>query len=87
MNSALPGSRKRVVREVGQTFNDQNEEDRIRRFQEAHEAEMVERAVAQMPPSYKHRPTAFYNLVNHEVANQDMLKWTTLRESMVPPCA
>lgn len=65
---------------VTQTFNDQSEEKRIRNFQDAHEAEIVERAVAQMPPTYKHRPAAYYNVLNHEVANQDMLKWMDLAE-------
>lgn len=63
-----------------QTFNDAAEEERIATFQAAHEAEIVERAVAQVPPSYKHRPTAYYNVLSHEVANQDMLKWMDLAE-------
>lgn len=65
---------------VSQLFVDPGEEERLRVFNDAHEAEIVQRSQKSLPPSVKNRHSAFYNLVNHDVANGDMLKWIDLAE-------
>lgn len=65
---------------VNQTYVCPAEEERMRTFTDAHEVEIVERAQQQIPPSIKNRQTSFYNMVNHDVANADMLKWYDLAE-------
>ncbi|CAD7938197.1 unnamed protein product [Amoebophrya sp. A25] len=64
-----------------QRFLDPVEEDRFAQFGEAHEVEQVHRALAQVPPTVKNRPSAFYNILNpHEVHDVDMIKWLDLAE-------
>ncbi|CAD7954158.1 unnamed protein product [Amoebophrya sp. A120] len=64
-----------------QQFLDPAEEERIAQFQEAHEVEQVHRALAQVPPTIKNRPSAFYSVINpDEVHNVDMVKWLDLAE-------
>jgi hypothetical protein len=60
---------------VTQQYNDAAEEERMRTFHDAHEVEMVERGMRQVPPTVKNRQAAFYNVVNHEVGNAGMLRW------------
>lgn len=65
---------------VTQIYTDAAEEERMRTFNDVHEVEIVERAQRQIPPTIKNRPTSFYNMINHDVANADMLKWIDLSE-------
>eukprot|EP00746_Dinoflagellata_sp_MGD_P163858 gnl/MRDRNA2_/MRDRNA2_92127_c0_seq1.p1 gnl/MRDRNA2_/MRDRNA2_92127_c0~~gnl/MRDRNA2_/MRDRNA2_92127_c0_seq1.p1 ORF type:complete len:590 (-),score=110.26 gnl/MRDRNA2_/MRDRNA2_92127_c0_seq1:11-1702(-) len=65
---------------VNQLYVDPGEEERMRTFNDAHETEIVQRAQKQLPPTVKNRHTAFYNAVNHDIANGDMLKWIDLAE-------
>merc|ERR1719191_569528 len=40
----------------------------------------MERKEAQQPPTMKHRPSQWYNPVNHAFHNEEMLKWVDLAE-------
>jgi len=60
---------------VLQVYKDKDEEDRMRVVDAAHEQEMRERLKAYEPLAMQHRPSQYYNLVNHAVHNEDMLKW------------
>jgi len=52
----------------------------MRGWEESHKIEAVEKAQAQMPPSIKHRPSAYWNVINHRQANADTLKMIDLAE-------
>lgn len=61
-------------------FTDSEEEERMRVADTCHTLDAVERNMAQMPPSIKHRPSAYYNLLNHEVADAEILASIDLAE-------
>jgi hypothetical protein len=63
-----------------QQYTDGDENLRMRGWEEAHKIEAVEKAQAQMPPSIKHRPSAYWNVINHRQANADTLKMIDLAE-------
>jgi len=65
---------------LGQEYIDPDEENRMKIWQEAREVELVEQAQKKVPPSQKNRATAFYNPVNNDVCDGDMLKWMDLAE-------
>eukprot|EP00397_Hematodinium_sp_SG-2012_P014302 GEMP01014536.1.p1 GENE.GEMP01014536.1~~GEMP01014536.1.p1 ORF type:complete len:580 (+),score=130.74 GEMP01014536.1:32-1741(+) len=66
---------------VIQEYNDPDEEERLRKWSDAHEVELVEQAQQKIPPSQKNRATAFYNPVSHEVCDGDMLQWMDVAEA------
>lgn len=53
----------------------------MKTWEEAHNIEIVEKAQCQVPPSIKHRATAYWNPVNHRIHNADTLKWMDLAEA------
>jgi hypothetical protein len=63
-----------------QQYTDGDENLRMRGWEESHKIEAVEKAQAQMPPSIKHRPSAYWNVINHRQANADTLKMIDLAE-------
>jgi len=63
-----------------QKFNDPDEEDWLKAWNEAYEAGRVENAHQKICPSIKNRVSAFYNPVNHEENDKDMLNWLDLSE-------
>merc|ERR1719174_1015621 len=63
-----------------QQYTDGDENLRMRTWEESHKIEAVEKAQAQMPPSIKHRPSAYWNVINHRQANADTLKMIDLAE-------
>lgn len=65
---------------VTQRFVDQDQERSMQAADTAHEQEMMRNREIQECPSSKHRPTAYYNPVNHEHLNEEMLKWMDLAE-------
>ena len=65
---------------LSQQYTDGDENLRMRTWEESHKIEAVEKAQAQMPPSIKHRPSAYWNVINHRQANADTLKMIDLAE-------
>jgi hypothetical protein len=63
-----------------QQYTDGDENLRMRSWEEAHKIEAVEKAQAQIPPTAKHRASAYWNVVNHRQANADTLKMIDLAE-------
>lgn len=69
-----------------QAYLDPAEDNRMKVFAETHEVEIVNRAMALVPPSTKNRPSAFYNILNpDEVTNEDQLKWMGRTRLVVCP--
>jgi len=58
---------------VTQQFNDPHNEEVQRTCDDAHGVELNMRAEQQLPPSFKGRETAHYNMVSHEKGNTGML--------------
>jgi len=65
-----------------QKYTNPSEETNIRTAEAAHDVEVVERAQQSIPPCVKHRPSAYYDMVTHQVpeGNQDMLQWMDVAE-------
>ena len=55
-------------------YTDGDENNRQRTWEEAHKIEAVEKAQALIPPSIKHRASAYWNVINHRHSNADQLK-------------
>jgi len=55
----------------------------MRAIEDARDVEVLERAKAQMPPSYNGRATQFHNIVSNQIATKkdaDMLRWQDAAE-------
>jgi len=65
---------------LSQQFTDGDENNRQRTWEEAHKIEAVEKAQALIPPSIKHRASAYWNVINHKQSNADQLKQMDLAE-------
>jgi hypothetical protein len=63
-----------------QQYTDGDENLRMRSWEESHKIEAVEQAQAQIPPTSKHRASAYWNVINHRQANADTLKMIDLAE-------
>lgn len=59
---------------VTQQFNDPRVEERSRTCDDARDVEVQLRAHAQIPPSYKGRESAHYDVITHEVGDGGMLR-------------
>lgn len=81
----LEGTNKHMQRNrfdpVTQQFLDPRHEENMRVSDNARDVEVVLRAEAQLPPSYKGRESAFYGITSHVPHNKDMLKlWDAAEE-------
>merc|ERR1719277_2649877 len=66
---------------VTQQFNDPRHEEHTKVALDAREVEMNARLEAQLPPSFKGRLSAHYDVVSHESHNPEMLQmWDTLED-------
>lgn len=65
---------------LNQQLNDPREENLMQTADDARQVEVVERQRAQLPPSYRVRPSEHYNFVTHEVYDPDVLRWQDFAE-------
>lgn len=66
---------------VVQQFADPRAEETAKVIDHAREVEIVLRAEALKPPSYKGRQTAFYGMLSHEVHDPDVIRvWDTMED-------
>eukprot|EP00929_Paragymnodinium_shiwhaense_P053194 TRINITY_DN26629_c0_g1_i1.p1 TRINITY_DN26629_c0_g1~~TRINITY_DN26629_c0_g1_i1.p1 ORF type:complete len:599 (-),score=95.19 TRINITY_DN26629_c0_g1_i1:167-1963(-) len=66
---------------IAQQFNDPREEERARTCDDARDVELVMRAENLIPPSYKGRQAAFYDIMSHQVNDPAMVKMYDTLES------
>ena len=79
-NTAKFRSRNRF-NPITQAYVDPSEDLQMKKFSEAHEVEMVQRAQELVPPTLKNAPQTRYNILNpDEEHDPDFLKWTDLAE-------
>jgi hypothetical protein len=65
---------------VTQTYRNHEEEDRMKHMEAVHAQEIIERKESQQPPMARHRPSAYFNPVNHAFIDEERIKWVDLAD-------